>query len=42
MDDEIEQKPRRPWTRPERWQVGIGLAGLMLGLAALVGQFLVQ
>ncbi|MFJ9177075.1 hypothetical protein [Streptomyces sp. NPDC102360] len=42
MDDENEQKLRRPWTRPEWWQIGIDVAGLLLGIAALVGQYLVR
>lgn len=42
MHDSNELKPRRRWTGPERWQVGIAVAGLLVAVVALVGQFLVQ
>lgn len=32
-------KPDRKWTGPERWQVGIGLLGLLVAVFAAVGQF---
>ncbi|MFB7999022.1 hypothetical protein ACFC4G_40165 [Streptomyces sp. NPDC056002] len=37
-----EWKPRRRWTGPERWQVGLAFAGLLVAVVATVGQFLVQ
>ncbi|MFG2144119.1 hypothetical protein ACGFRG_07955 [Streptomyces sp. NPDC048696] len=32
-------KPGRKWTQPEKWQLGIGLLGLLLAIIATVGQF---
>ncbi|MFF0701895.1 MULTISPECIES: hypothetical protein [Streptomyces] len=42
MDDKNEWKPRRPWTSPEMWQVGLTAAALLVAVVATVGQFLVQ
>lgn len=32
-------KPDGKWTGAERWQVGIGLLGLLVAVIATVGQF---
>ncbi|GGX58160.1 hypothetical protein [Streptomyces chartreusis] len=39
MEEPNVQKPRRLWTGPERWQVGLALAGLLVAVVAAVGQF---
>ena len=32
-------KPRRWWTGPERWSVGLAAAGVLVAIIATVGQF---
>ncbi|WCL87861.1 MULTISPECIES: hypothetical protein [Streptomyces] len=39
MVEPSEWKPRRHWTSPERWQVGLAFAGLLVAVIAAVGQF---
>ncbi len=33
-------KPRRKWSGPEKWQVWIGLGGLLVAVIATVGQYM--
>ncbi|RFU82877.1 hypothetical protein DY218_30525 [Streptomyces triticagri] len=39
MHSSNEWKPRRRWTWPERWQVTLAGAGLLVTVVATVGQF---
>lgn len=39
MEEPNERKPHRRWTGPERWQVGLALAGLLVAVIATVGQY---
>ncbi|MET7746178.1 hypothetical protein [Streptomyces sp. NPDC005385] len=39
MAESGEQKPRRSWTGPERWGVGLAAAALLVAIIATVGQF---
>lgn len=39
VEGPIERKPRRSWTWPERWQVALAAAGLLVAVIATVGQF---
>ncbi|MFF0747304.1 hypothetical protein ACFYVL_43680 [Streptomyces sp. NPDC004111] len=32
-------KPGNRWTRPERWQVGLAVLGVLVAIIACVGQF---
>ncbi|MEV0322141.1 hypothetical protein ACIBKX_00160 [Streptomyces sp. NPDC050658] len=34
-----QHKPRKRWTGAERWQVSIGLLGLLVAITGCVGQF---
>ena len=36
---EHEEKRRRRWTSPERWQVATGMLALLVAIIACVGQF---
>ena len=37
---DLPEKPRRRWTSPEKWQVWIGLLGLIATVTGCVGSFL--
>lgn len=39
VESPTERKPRRSWTWPERWQVSLAAAGLLVAVVATVGQF---
>ncbi len=34
-----EQESQRHWSAPERWQVGLAAAALLVAIIAVVGQF---
>ncbi|MFJ5175180.1 hypothetical protein ACIP68_15210 [Streptomyces griseoviridis] len=37
MSSDPDEDPE--WSGPEKWQVALGVLSLLVGLAALVGQF---
>ncbi|WP_269846183.1 hypothetical protein [Streptomyces carminius] len=41
MNDHGTEETRDRWTAPERWQVVIGVLGLLVAVVACVGQFVV-
>lgn len=40
MEDLSYGKPRKQWTWPERWQVVLAAAGLLVAVIGTVGQYL--
>jgi hypothetical protein len=42
MDDRDMQHTRDRWSGPERWQIAIGVLGLLVSVAACVGQYFLR
>jgi hypothetical protein len=40
VEDVGERKPRKQWTWPERWQVALAAAGLLVAAIGTVGQYM--